>query len=317
MKASIEVESITPEVAAELLATSYGNRPINKPTVLEYAVIMDSDKWSPTASKIDLDEKGRLVNGHHRLEAVILAQKTVKMLVHRGVPTQDRDVIDTGRARTLSDIAAMYTKKQNVAAWCAALQVCVKLVTRGAFNRPKIKSLDMAERWERLFQEGLDFAVPFGSGPGYRAHTAFRNGYVTGALAFAYKRNPNATKTFAKQMMLGESITADMPSYVVRTAVMHNAVGNRNKSHKGGGGVHEMTFKILSGLYATIKGTSYKTAQAGREGYLYFLESYDTTQVKAMLEPYLRFTKEREAQIKALEAKTRDANNAVGRRVAA
>lgn len=315
MKSSIEVESITPEIAAELLATSYGNRPINKPTVLEYAVIMDSDKWSPTASKIDLDEKGRLVNGHHRLEAVILAQRTVKMLVHRGVPTDDRDVIDTGRSRTLNDITSMYTGKQNVAAWNAALQACVALVTRGAFNRPKIKSLDMAQKWERLFKEGLDFAVPFGAGVGYRAHTAFRNGYVTGALAFAYRRNPNATKSFTKAIMLGESITADMPSYVVRTAIMHNTT--RRGSHKGGGGVNEMAFKILSGLYASIRGTSYKTAQAGREGYLYFLESYDTAQVKAMLEPYLRFTKEREAQIKALEDKTRNANNSVGRKTAA
>lgn len=314
-KLNLEVESITPNDAVELLATSYGNRPINKPTVLEYAVIMDSDKWSPTASKIDLDEKGRLVNGHHRLEAIILANKTVKMLVHRGVPTEDRDVIDTGRSRTLNDITSMYTRRENVTQWNAALQVCVALVTKGAFNRPKLKSLDTAQRWERLFQEGLDFAVPFGAGQGYRAHTAFRNGYVVGALAFAFKRNPQATKSFAKAMMLGENITADMPSYVVRTAIMHSERSARK--HKGGGGINEMAFKILSGLYATIRGTSYKTAQAGREGYMYFLESYDTTQVKAMVEPYLRFTKSREEQIRALESKTRNANQAAGRKAVA
>lgn len=306
----LDLENISPKIAAELLATSYGNRPINKPTVLEYAVAMDSDKWSPTASKIDLDEKGRLVNGHHRLEAVILAQRTVSMLVHRGVPTSDRDIIDTGRSRTLNDITRMYTNRQNVNNWNAALQTCVSLLMAGTARRPKLKSLDTAKRWERLFADGLNFVVSYVVAPGVRRNNRFRVGAITGALAFAHKRNPAAVKSFTKALVLGENLTSDMPVYIARSAVL----GDRAQL-AGGGGVSDASLKILSALFATIKGSSYRTAQAGREGMIYFREAYDTAQVESLMAPFLKFTEKRKAEIAALAVKAKTERQQVGKKV--
>lgn len=303
-------EDISPKDAAELLATSYGNRPINQPTVLEYAVVMDAGKWSPTASKIDIDEKGRLVNGHHRLEAIILARKTIRMLVHRGVPTADRDVIDTGRARTLNDLTRMYTGRLNANNWNAALQTCVTLLAAGRVRRPKLKTLDTAQRWEKLFRDGLDFVIPFVVAPGVGRNNRFRVGAVTGALTFAYKRNPAAVKSFTKALVLGESLTSDMPSYVVRSAIL----GGR-MTLSGGGGINDMSLKVLSALLASIKGTSYRTAQAGREGLMYFLEAYDTAQVEALMSPFLKFTEQRKKEIEALAARARNERNASGKSI--
>lgn len=303
---SIKEEDISPSMARELLETSYGNRPINQPTVLEYAVAMDGDRWSPTACMITLDERGKLIDGHHRLNAVILCGKTVRMLVQRDVPTSDRDVKDTGRQRTLNDMTAMYTRRSNVSNYNAALNVCVNLVSRG-IRRPKIRSLETAARWGKLFEEGLEYAVPMivaqRKGP-----KIFRHGYVAGAFAFAFKRNPQAVKSFMKAVMHGESIDRSMPAYTVRAALLDGS------KHRVVSGTSDTTFKILSGLYATIKGQSYKTAQAGREGYIYFLEAYDNAQVKNLMEPFIRFTSARQEAIDALSKEVRERGQALGRK---
>lgn len=309
---SLKEEDISPNLATQMLATSYGNRPISQPAVLEYAVVMDSGKWSPTASKIDIDLRDRLVNGHHRLMALVLCNKTIRMLVHRGVPVEDREVIDTGRSRSLNDLTSMYTRRVNAHNYNAALNICCNLVSRQAFRRPKLRTLDTASRWAKLFEDGLEYVVPSVVAPGVGRSNKFRNGYVSGAFAFAYKRNPSATKSFLKATMLGENIDSSMPAYTVRSVLLNDTKGRLT----GGGGVPEITFKILSGLYATIKGQSYRTGQAGREGYLYFLEAYDNAQVKNLMEPFLKFTAARQQQISDMAKEVRDRGEGQARKSA-
>ncbi len=303
---TIKEETITPKEAREILETSYGNRPIRQAAVLEYAVTIDKDKWSPTASKIVIDEKGKLIDGHHRLEACVLANKPFRTLVQRGGATSDRDVIDTGAKRSLNDLFSMYTTQHNISNYTAALNQCANMLTRGQFRRPRLQTLNTAKQWAALFADGLDYVIPevvrHAGNKNYLS--LFRNGYIAGAFVFAFKRNPSKTKEFMKQVMHGDGITSDMPSYTVRNFLINLVKGERQRNRTGSG-INEISLKILSGLYAFIKGTSYKTAQAGREGYEYFLEAYDTAQVKNIMEPYLKLTVEREKSIKELEQKAK------------
>ncbi|MCD8302561.1 MAG: hypothetical protein LUC44_06035, partial [Prevotellaceae bacterium] len=56
---------------------------------------------------ITFSEEGRLLNGQHRLKAVVKSGKTVRMAVMRGVSVKDFSVIDTGMMRTSSDILSI------------------------------------------------------------------------------------------------------------------------------------------------------------------------------------------------------------------
>lgn len=97
-----KLETITPEKARKLLAGNTVNRNLNRGTVIAYAEDMKKDRWdTETTACIAIGKNGELRDGQHRLHAVILANKPVKMWVCRGVG--ENVVFDCGRNRSLSD----------------------------------------------------------------------------------------------------------------------------------------------------------------------------------------------------------------------
>ena len=98
MKSRLEI--ITPEIAAKYIAQSAGNRNISKKRVSQYAEAMKKGEWQVTHQGIAFNEKGVLVDGHHRLYSVIEAKIPVQMMVTYDVP-ECTTVFDRGFPRTL------------------------------------------------------------------------------------------------------------------------------------------------------------------------------------------------------------------------
>ena len=97
------VESITPEMAIEYLSKNidgrYANRSITRSDVIKYANEMKAGNWRVDVNPIIFDKKGRMIDGQHRLEAILEAEIAVNMLVKRGVAEDSFKVIDTGHIR--------------------------------------------------------------------------------------------------------------------------------------------------------------------------------------------------------------------------
>lgn len=84
MKLSIEI--ITPKLAETYLAHNTNNyRKINHSNVKKYAQDMKDGKWEETAEPISFSPSGVLLNGQHRLSAIIKAGVPVPMVVARDV----------------------------------------------------------------------------------------------------------------------------------------------------------------------------------------------------------------------------------------
>lgn len=67
----IPVVEITPELARQLLSNNKINRKI-KPTIVErYAEQMEAGEWKFTGDTIKVDGEGMLLDGQHRLLAII------------------------------------------------------------------------------------------------------------------------------------------------------------------------------------------------------------------------------------------------------
>jgi hypothetical protein len=74
------IETITPARARELLEQLHPvHDPANPAKVAEYARAMRDGEWTPTGSIYLLD--GQVVDGQHRLRAVVAADTTVEMRV--------------------------------------------------------------------------------------------------------------------------------------------------------------------------------------------------------------------------------------------
>src|SRR4051812_23704453 len=108
MAIETRVAMVSPKVAAELLAQPHvRQRPLRQGLVRRYAAVMRRGDWHLTHQGIALDETGKLLDGQHRLAAVVMSGMTVRMMVTYGLDADRFDVMDTGAKRTSGDIIKM------------------------------------------------------------------------------------------------------------------------------------------------------------------------------------------------------------------
>lgn len=104
---STVTENITPAKALEYLSTSLGNRVLSKVYIRSYADTMRRGRWVLNGVPIIFDNEGHLVDGHHRLQAVVQANIPVRFDVRRGVSPDAFTTYDNGRHRTLGQLLSM------------------------------------------------------------------------------------------------------------------------------------------------------------------------------------------------------------------
>lgn len=102
-----EVVNVTPELAAHYLNNNPNNRPITKVRVRSFAAMMDAGQWLVNGETIVISATGRLLDGQHRLAAVIEYGKPVPMLVAQGADDASFATIDIGAKRSGGNILQM------------------------------------------------------------------------------------------------------------------------------------------------------------------------------------------------------------------
>lgn len=106
-----KVLKISPKRAVEMLEVNTSNRPLSRPVVRAFAEAMQRGDWLVTHQGIAFDTSGMLVDGQHRLAAVIEADVPVEMTVFTEVDPGTFDVLDTGKRRNAADVLAIEGEK--------------------------------------------------------------------------------------------------------------------------------------------------------------------------------------------------------------
>ncbi len=94
---------VNPEVASRWLGGNDNNRRLRPAVVDRYAADMAAGRWTPSSDAIAISPEGRLLNGQHRLTAVVRADCTVGMWVATGMPEESFRNMDRGAMRTFAD----------------------------------------------------------------------------------------------------------------------------------------------------------------------------------------------------------------------
>jgi hypothetical protein len=97
------VEDITPEMASEWLDSNVHNRPLRQRRVNDLVGIIERGEWLLNGDAIRFAEDGSLLDGQHRLWAVMESGATVPSVVIRGLPSETQETMDMGARRTLAD----------------------------------------------------------------------------------------------------------------------------------------------------------------------------------------------------------------------
>jgi hypothetical protein len=90
----MSIETITPERAEEYLAANRGNRNIVQSHVAAMARDIVGGHWMFNAQPICFARSGRLLNGQHRLSAVLEAGEPIEVMVMRGLPEEAFETYD-------------------------------------------------------------------------------------------------------------------------------------------------------------------------------------------------------------------------------
>lgn len=102
------LEEITPKQAEAYLRKNLVNRPIRESKVKQYTRDMLSGRWNEgSGDTIRFNTDGELIDGQHRLTAVLKSGKTFKWLVVRGIDKKAQRTMDTGAPRSPADLLHM------------------------------------------------------------------------------------------------------------------------------------------------------------------------------------------------------------------
>ena len=102
-----EVVDITPELASHWLSKNTDNRKLRKYRAADLAEAMKDGKWASNGESISFDTRGVLVDGQHRLQAILNSGIRATIAVVLGVDPKARPTVDTGLKRTASDNLTM------------------------------------------------------------------------------------------------------------------------------------------------------------------------------------------------------------------
>lgn len=203
-----KVETITPQIAIEILDKhNPRNRLVSDGTVNAYANDMRNNRWTLTHQGLAFDENGDLIDGQHRLWAVIFAEKAVEFNVTRGIPVKQMkggieinsmDNIDNGRARSTGSQMTLCHGIKNGNSMAGACRAIAQIINpvHGKVRQSMANSMFIYEQY------GRDIEAVFGAldGPKQRA-------YLLAPLALYHHGEPEKCLEFCRQMVTLERLS--------------------------------------------------------------------------------------------------------------
>ena len=163
------VVEITPDLAKKWLAANKDNRHARPSHINKLAMEIKNGIWKLTHQGIAFSSDGRLIDGQHRLEAIVTANKPVFMAVFIDLDDNMFGALDRGIRRTLTDETREDSRRVKPAAFIAGLIMG---------NRSAISPWDVQKvlnAYRNDFDVMLDLA---GSSPGGRASAGTRAAWV-------------------------------------------------------------------------------------------------------------------------------------------
>lgn len=144
-----EITNVSPQIAETWLTGNTVNRKIRGTAVRQYADDMIAGRWTANGDAICFSPDGKLLNGQHRLCAVVAAEVTVPMLVMRNVPQSAMDNMDAGRKRTAADMLG-FDGEANSAALASAVKLALLYADGRLYRDSGVQSVSNGELREFL-----------------------------------------------------------------------------------------------------------------------------------------------------------------------
>lgn len=144
-------EDVTPALAESYLRSNDKNRPLSASRLAAMSAVMRGGGWQNNGEAVIFSNSDKLLDGQHRLGAIVDSGVTQRILVVRGVEDEAFHTIDTGRIRRSSDILAIAGKKNPFALASSAAQLYrIIQATQTSAPIPPAYILEVTERYPQV-----------------------------------------------------------------------------------------------------------------------------------------------------------------------
>lgn len=222
----IERKLVTPAMAKELLESNVKNRRVKEPVVLRYVNDMRAGKWkNDTAELIKISKTGIVLDGQHRLIAVVKANVPIWFHVATELEDSIFDILDTGSSRNAADVFKIEGIKYSTKL-PSIIQLYETLKSNKAMHQKSVQknfrhtnaSLlmlynDRVEFWQHVARK---------SDVWYNAFAKMLHAQAIGGMyAYFYDIDANDADIFMNQLCSGLDIT-NKTIYALRNKLMQD-----------------------------------------------------------------------------------------------
>lgn len=215
----IILQTITPGLAKKWLETlNTNNRNLRRRKVSQYASMMKRGQWMPDGDTYKFDRDGILLDGQHRLAAIVESGHTVKnAVIMKGLPPETFKVLDTGMLRTPGDALGHGVPSASHKAAAIRLLWIVDLTEddpRSSLVQQAVTRTDIASYYDD-YTDDVDYA----SKTGDRLYNAFKGGSRAAWIAFialAMRANAGHAEEFLEGVFSGANLGKNDPRLALR-----------------------------------------------------------------------------------------------------
>lgn len=228
---TMAVEDITPTRAQKYLGRNYEYNRNKRTRVIDtYAKDMKQGMWRwHVAPPIVFDKEGRLIDGQHRLEAIVRSGKTIKCYVVRGADEGDFKVIDSGIGRKAADGLKKYSEATNLA-------VAARAYLNWDCGERRIFDSNNSIRWSN--QDIIDYVESHPIIHEYvkAAHRCYSKigtpiKMMSVFVRNIYEANAETAQGFMEALESGVGLRPQDPVYVVREQLLNESMKKRHDGY--------------------------------------------------------------------------------------
>jgi hypothetical protein len=257
-KAKIEsaIELVGPRAAAEMLKGNMSNRNLRRKVVEKYARAMSQGDWVLNGQAIVMSSEGGLLDGQHRLSAVVQSGCSVEMMVVRNVEDRAQRTMDSGTARRPADHLKMYLGMTNTTKVVSMLRVLNGL-KNGSFD---VMTTPEVERAVDEFSDELRITDEL-----YKNQDTRQSAYLA-ALGWAGAISPKleaAAVAFSEGVRDMVGLSKGSPALALRRFLM-------TKNKGGSGRAILIANATLRAFSAYVAGQELFIVRSGSSGYEHF-----------------------------------------------
>lgn len=111
---TIQVETVTPEIAEQMLGKNTHNRNMKAGNLKGMIADMKAGNWKFNGEPIKFAKDGTLLDGQHRLTAIVKSGIPQDMLIIRGLEKESQHTMDAGSMRSTSDALKLRGEKNYI-----------------------------------------------------------------------------------------------------------------------------------------------------------------------------------------------------------